>query len=281
MTTNNKPSETALATVSLRALSNYEISEELHTEDMLAELFIPEDKKAYFKSIEARESIKKSLPPGLYAYVIARTKYFDKIYSDSIRNGIKQIVFLGAGYDSRPYRFKEYSGKIKIFELDAKATQDYKRKILSESHIVIDDCISYISLDFESEDFIKHLIDNGYKKTDKTLFIWEGVTFYLSKEAVIQTLTSISNILTNGSRVVFDFQTINSQADLIDTGLKDETIKFGLKEIEIEQFVINFGFKIIEQLRAKEIESLFLKLKDGSIFDKISPIMNFILLGKE
>jgi len=79
--TNNKPSETALATASLRALSNYEPAEEIHTKDMMAELFIPEDKKTFFKSVEGRDSIKKSLPQGLYAYVIARTKYFDKISS--------------------------------------------------------------------------------------------------------------------------------------------------------------------------------------------------------
>jgi len=55
-----------------------------------------------------RENIKNKihkLAPGICEYVLARTAFFDKVFKDALNNKIPQIVLLGAGYDTRPYRF--------------------------------------------------------------------------------------------------------------------------------------------------------------------------------
>lgn len=271
-------SETAFAIASLRALSNYESNEEIRTNDNLAEIFIPEDRKNSFLNNDSREMIKKSLPPGLYEYVIARTKYFDAIFIEALANNIDQVVFLGAGFDTRPYRFNHLIKNTKIFEVDEKPTQEHKILLLQTNNISIHRNITFVSNDFETEDFTISLGKNKYDKSKKTLFLLEGVCFYLTHNTVYQMMKLIRENSGAGSRLCFDFQTIQSNNDLIDTGLKNETIKFGIKSGEINNFVINNGFIIVEHITSVNMENKFLKLQDGGFFGKIAPIMNFLLI---
>ena len=181
MSINNKISETAIAIASLRALSYYETESALQSQDCFAEIFLPQDKQIALKDRKSRELIKQQIPKGLYEYVIARTKYFDSVSSDAIINNIEQIVILGSGFDSRAYRFQKYITNTKIFELDSKPTQEHKLSCLRRNNIEIHHNISFIPVDFETDDIINALCSYGYEKEKQTLFLWEGVTFYLTK----------------------------------------------------------------------------------------------------
>ena len=222
--------------------------------------------------------IKKAIPKGLYEYVIARTKYFDKVFIEAVKNNIDQIVFLGAGYDSRPYRFNNLILKTKIFEVDTKPTQEHKISLLHKNKIDINENIKYVSVDFEKDDLFEIISESGFNKLKKTLFIWEGVTFYLSTNTVIQMLKMIKENSASGSRVCFDFQTIANNSELIKTDLKDETIKFGVENGKIEIFVSENGYFIVEHITSKDMEEMFLTLEKGDLFGTIIPIMNFLLV---
>ena len=137
MSMNDKISETAIMTASLRALSNHETDVTVQSHDEFAELFLPEDRQTALRTLNSREQIKEHIPKGMYEYVIARTKYFDGVFVDAIKDCIEQIVFLGAGYDSRSYRFNPLITTTKIFELDTKPTQDYKLVCLRKNNIAI------------------------------------------------------------------------------------------------------------------------------------------------
>ncbi len=273
-----KKSETAFATLSLRALSNYENANNIKTADNLAVIFLPEDRKMILADTDSREALKKNLPEGLYGYVIARTHYFDQLFTTELTNNIDQIVFLGAGYDSRPYRFKDLINDTRIFEIDSRQTQEYKLKILKSNNIKIHENISFISADFETDDFIFLLQKNGYDKNKETLFLLEGVTFYLSGDTVVSMLQKIRQNSGAGSKLGFDFQTIINKEDLLDSGIKDEAIKFGIKTGEIEKFIFENQYRITEHLKSTDIEHRFLTLENGELFGNILPIMNFILI---
>ena len=66
--------------------------------------------------------MKNKIAPGAYEFMIARTAFFDRIVEQALKVNIGQLVLLGAGYDSRPYRFGKFIQDTKIFELDAKPT---------------------------------------------------------------------------------------------------------------------------------------------------------------
>jgi methyltransferase (TIGR00027 family) len=274
MSINEKISETAIAVASLRALSNYESDEMFKCNDNYAELFLPDEKRIPLKNGKVRESIKKGIPKGMLEYVISRTKYFDGIFIEAVKQNIGQIVFLGAGFDSRPYRFNELLGNTQIFEVDTEATQKYKRALLTNSFKNIE----YVSHNFEDDNLFDKLRECGYKQLDKTLFIWEGVSFYLTKEAVLKMLKGIKENSAKGSMICFDFQTMKSIEELIKTGLNEESIKFGIEEGKIKEFVSFNDYKIIDHLDSKAIEQRFMRKENGDLFGEIAPIMNFILI---
>ena len=66
--------------------------------------------------------------------------------------------------------------------------------------------------------------------------------------------------------------------DRIKTGLKEESIKFGIEEGKISDFVSSNKYYVIEHLDSKEIEQKFMKKENGDLFGEIAPIMNFILI---
>ena len=274
MNINEKISETAIAVASLRALSNYESDDKFNCNDNYAELFLPDEKRIPLKDSKIRETIKKAIPKGMFEYVISRTKYFDAIFIEALKRNIGQVVFLGAGFDSRPYRFNELLDTTMIFEVDTEATQIYKKTMLTNSFKNIE----YVTHNFEDEYLFDKLRKYGYKQSDKTLFLWEGVSFYLTREAVLKMLKSIRENSASGSMICFDFQTMKSIEELIKTGLKEESIKFGIEQGKIDEFVSSNKYKIIEQLNSKEIEQRFMKKDTGDLFGEISPIMNFILI---
>lgn len=275
---NDKISETALAIASLRALSNYETDPAVQSHDELAELFLPEDRQAALRTPGSREMIRQRIPKGMYEYVIARTKYFDGVFVEAIKNTIEQIVLLGAGYDSRPYRFQTQIDHTQIFEADMKPTQEHKRECLYKHNVEIHDNISFIPMDFETDDPIEMLLQSGYDQCKQTLFLWEGVTFYLSQGTVTNMLRRLKNHSGAGSRICFDFQTIQHERDLIQTGLKDEVIKFGIESGQIANFVNNHQYRVIELVTAADMERRFLRLQNGDFFGKIMPMMNFLLI---
>jgi methyltransferase (TIGR00027 family) len=274
MSINEKISETAFVVASLRALSNYEDEDKFKCHDNYAELFLPDEKRIPLKDSKVRDSIKKAIPKGMFEYVISRTKYFDGVFIEAVKQNIGQIVFLGAGFDSRPYRFNELLGNTKIFEVDTEATQKYKMTLLTDSFKNIE----YVSHNFEDDNLFDKLRKYGYKQSDKTLFLWEGVSFYLTKEAVFKMLKGIKENSAGGSMICFDFQTMKSSEELIKTGLNEESIKFGIEEGKINEFVSVNEYKIIEHLNSKAIEQRFMKKETGELFGEIAPIMNFILI---
>ncbi|HWQ78435.1 MAG TPA: SAM-dependent methyltransferase [Anaerovoracaceae bacterium] len=269
-------SQTAMLIASLRALAVFEDDPAIRGGDSFAELFLPEDKRQPLQSPEFRSQIKKMIPEGLYEYVIARTRHFDELFLQCLRNGFTQIVLLGAGYDSRPYRFAEQSRGAVIFEVDAAATQQDKRRILMDNGITVPGNVVYVPVDFEHDDLFRLLSESGYDDTQPSLFSWEGVTFYLSPQAVDAMLEAISRHAAPGSLLSFDFQHVDHEHGLIDTQLKDEQIKFGMDADACAGYLGQFGFSLRERLDAQGMESRYLVRSDGAPFSPVKPIMNIV-----
>ncbi|MGD8998646.1 MAG: class I SAM-dependent methyltransferase, partial [Anaerolineae bacterium] len=109
----HKPSETAMFAALRRAIANKEFVDEELGSDHLAAFFLPPQWRFLIRFRRVRENVKERLGrhlPGLHEYVMARTAYFDRVFVDALESETPQIVLLGAGYDSRAYRFAELGG---------------------------------------------------------------------------------------------------------------------------------------------------------------------------
>lgn len=276
MDNKNNVSQTAMLIASLRALACYEDDPLIQGNDYLAELFLSEDKRTALKTADYRPAIKKAIPEGLYEYVIARTKYFDELFLQYLNQQIPQIVLLGAGYDSRAYRYANQIKNSKIYEVDASSTQKLKCQILKDNELKIHPNVLYVTADFEQDDWFQGLYDAGFESALQTLYICEGVTFYLSPESVDSMLSLLRQYSLTGSVLSFDYQHRDNENTLIDTGLKDENIKFGLNVLECNHYLRSLGYFVIEKVDCEEMSNRYLTMVNGNKFGEVKSIMNIV-----
>jgi len=273
MSEQKRVSETAETTALIRAVACFEPDEKIRGRDELAKLFLSEERREKLPGEDWRHAVKERVTAkskGLYEYVIARTAFFDELFKDALNENVPQIVLLGAGYDSRAYRFLS---SVKIFEVDASFTQERKTSILKINGIDCDKVV-FVTVDFEKDGLFERLVDREYDPAKRTLFLWEGVTPYLSSETVRAILMAIKQGCRE-SILAFDYLNIplNGGNEII---LQDERVLFGMGKVEIENWLSSLGYRVLENLEPAEIAARYLTGTDGRIFGDIKKTMNFI-----
>ena len=221
--------------------------------------------------------------------MIARTILFDDVFIRALKETIPQIVLLGAGYDTRAYRFADLNKYSRIIELDNAATQNRKKKCLKKFQIEIPEQVTHISLDFNKESLKDVLQNAGYKDDKKALFIWEGVCMYLEPKSVDAIFGFITHSSHSRSVIAFDYAiTISDDnshhyygaAEIIQITKKPrskESFKFTIDEDKIEPFLNKRGFKIVSHLNHKQIEESFLLRENGTPIGQPNGMFRFAI----
>ena len=255
----NKSSTTAKGTAALRAIESERSADERICYDPFARKFIS---TAFYLMVKWSSSYMKSVTPGASGFVISRCRYFDDYFDQSVKSGINQLVILGAGLDSRGYRDTLREANVRVFEVDHPATQKHKialvRRVTGETPAAL----SYVPVDFEHESLDK-LLSFGFEKSSKTLFIWEGVTCYLTSDAVDSTLSWIRTHAAKGSAVIFDYLYTSSLTSKDLKGMQryhrriNEGLVFGIERGTIETFLSQRGFSNVVNVDAKKLEEMY------------------------
>jgi methyltransferase (TIGR00027 family) len=142
--------------------------------------------------------------PPMGLWLALRVAYLDRVVQRAIEElSIRQVVILGAGYDTRAARLPR-SG-VRFFEVDHPATQAAKRDRLASIPGYPLDAATFVSCDFEHQDPIDRLAANGLVPTDPAVVIWEGVVMYLTEPAIRATASRLAAGLDPRSLVAFDF----------------------------------------------------------------------------
>jgi methyltransferase (TIGR00027 family) len=269
MSVETQPSCTATVAVIQRALAAEDEREEIKGADYLAKSFLPpEFARELLNDSEFRSSL--AMPPT-YGFITARTAYFDQIFRKSLSEGVAQIVLFGAGYDSRAYRYRQFIRNTRIFEIDIHTTQQNKLAMLKEAQIDIPPKVSFIPVDFHSDNLKDTLVNAGFDRILRTLFIWEGVSYYLSEEAVDRILRFVHAYSPIGSTICFDYLTERAEWEN-----EDEPFRFWIEPEKIEAFLSYRGLTIIEHIEPKEIERRYLTLRNGSLAEETWSQVSFV-----
>lgn len=141
--------------------------------------------------------------PGARTSGIARTRYIDDACREAIASGFQQVVILGAGFDSRAYRLPEMQ-TIRVFEVDHPATLAAKQRSLGHMLNAIPSYVIFVAVDLTTRQLASALCSAGFDPELRTLFLWEGVTNYLSAEAVDATFRVVREAAP-GSRILFTY----------------------------------------------------------------------------
>lgn len=137
---------------------------------------------------------------GFASAVAARQVYLDTALGAACRSGARQVVILGAGYDTRPWRLRCLDGA-RLFVVDHPATAAHRAAqvggLLPPRGIRVD-------VDFRRGDLAARLRAAGFCGQQPTAWVWEGVSMYLCPGAVRRTLCQLSALSAPGSRLLFD-----------------------------------------------------------------------------
>ncbi len=284
-------SGTAMWCVLMRALSNKESRPSLNCRDYLAEIFLPDDQKELLKTQEGRDWARRQQPAGMYAFMIARTFYYDSAVKQALQDGFRQVVILGTGYDTRPYRLQKESANAKFYEVDTMPTLQHKKEMFQKAKISIPKNVIFAPIDFNKDSFEDVFSKAGYDKTKKTIFIWEGVTYYISDQAIETTLKFVKTNSAVGSLLCFDYEMeIWNDMDiaeinrLVELGyfwrnhFPNEPSAWKIDYTEVNSFLSKRGFKVEEHLKAKEegIQRKFFSFQDSREIGHVPVIFGIV-----
>ena len=131
-----------------------------------------------------------------------RVLTFDRIMEKYVEE-VDQIVLPGAGFDLIALHFTK-GKKVKVFELDQVNTLEVKVETMKKAGIE-HDWITYIPVDYANESWVDKLLEAGFDKTKKTLFLWQSVSLYLEADIVKETLKDMADLCVDGSIIAQDF----------------------------------------------------------------------------
>ncbi len=222
----------------------------------------------------------------LRASIVARARLIEDVAIEQIAKGAKQYVLLGAGLDSFAQRNTEIGSQVDIYEIDQPGTLSWKEEKLIKNGYKIPDHLHFVPVDFEASSWWTELLYKGFDIHKKTVVSCTGVTLYLTKEAIINSLKKMT-ALASGSTIAIAFYLPLEQLDEEDKPMQEMAIKGAaasgtpfISFFPVEDVVnlaAKIGLKEIRILSTKDMTEKY--FKDRS--DRLVPATGeFFLLAK-
>ncbi|MEB2298614.1 class I SAM-dependent methyltransferase [Lysinibacillus xylanilyticus] len=215
---------------------------------------------------QTEELLKWIVQTQLSPTPLARAAYCEKVLLNEIMLGLQQYVILGAGLDTFSLRHSELENMLDIFEIDHPATQEFKKKRLTDVDIKLPSNVHYVSMDFTKKFAYQNLIDNGFDNK-KTFFSLLGVSYYLTKEETSSLLDHLFTNAPSGSSIVLDYadeklfeeKGISNRVDNMVkmAAASGEPMKSCFTYEEMEKMLENSGLLIYEHLAPDTINERY------------------------
>ena len=273
-----KLSVTAEGTTASRAIFNMHPDEKIRNDDHMAMALVHPEYWHYSLITDDFDKCLKVMKMYRMVtnyYVNARTKHMDAMLKKAAEDGIAQVVNLGAGYDSRAYRFHASMPGVKFYEIELPAMVAEKKRRVKKLLGALPDYVTYVPIDFTTQTIPVELKKAGFDPSRKTFFIWEGVTYYIPEAAVTGTIAFIMSTAP-GSSVVFDYMPMGvirkdfkKYPDMGSLAFwvsyKGEPFIFGIQEGEEQSYFGKLGLEVVSDIGPKEMEAQYLTGTDGKL----------------
>jgi methyltransferase (TIGR00027 family) len=141
---------------------------------------------------------------GARAFTVMRSRFTEDQLAVAVDHGVHQYIILGAGLDTFAYRNRYSASELQIFEIDHPDTQRWKLGRLDNAGIKPADNVRFLPVDFEKQSLAEELENGGVDTSEPVFFSWLGVTYYLTMDAVFDTLRYVAT-MPPSSQIVFDF----------------------------------------------------------------------------
>jgi methyltransferase (TIGR00027 family) len=198
---------------------------------------------------------------GLATSGLCRYRFIDEHLLAALPD-VEQVMILGAGYDTRAYRFATEIGPRPVYEVDLPPLSRRKAAVVAErSDLFGHASVHRVEIDFREQSLPDRLAGSGFLPGAPTFVAWEGVSMYLTRDAVDGTLAALASVCGPGSVLAMDFwQRVGGPAwrrlrmraergmDLI-----GEPIGFAIPATEVDALFAAHGFTVIDLAEADEM----------------------------
>lgn len=222
------------------------------------------DKKGFSLGVKIREFL---FLPGITLHYILRKRAIEHRTRAFLKAGVKQVVCLGAGFDSLALRLAAELPDVNFIEIDHPDTQQFKAQALQDSQ---KPNLQYLSIDFTHQNLEDRLQQfAGFDPSLPSLYICEGVTMYLTAEEITHMFTSIYNL--SGADTKFLFTALepqnsprNNTRKILDyyLNLIGEPIKWTMESPAMEAFLKQQHCTLLSLDETDQFRDMFLKEND-------------------
>ncbi len=258
-----RPSQTAEITCAQRAGETLRHPDRRLIDDPVARVFVTRPLRRLMVRNRLTAGLTLTVFDRLYggfmAVVLLRNRWFEELLAESVDDGVTQVVSLGAGYDTTAWRLD--LGGATLFEVDAPPTQEAKRTLTRGLEPRGD--LRYVACDFERDSLPSRLLEAGFDPTRPALFVWYGVSFFLTPAAVRGTLEDVASLAAVGSRFVWDYLDPSvvegrspyggAQRARAAVTKRGEPYTYGLTGAGAEQVMALHGFRVEDNLSMTQL----------------------------
>ncbi len=257
-------------TVTVAAEQFFPVDQRLIHDD-LAHQIVPAGMRAFIKLMRFKAvrnwliNASEKAAPGIWNGLMCRKRFIDEKLLESL-DQVDAIVNLGAGFDTRVYRFPEVANT-PVWEVDQPENIAPKKDRLQKIFGTVPAHVTLVPIDFDKESLADVLAAQGYSLQKPTFFIWEAVTQYLTEEGINAAFSYLAKAVP-GSKLAFTYII----QDFIDNpgaypayaGLYQQYVAkgiwlFGLSPEDMVPFLGKYGWHLIEDLSYEELADTYVK----------------------
>ncbi|MFT7841583.1 SAM-dependent methyltransferase [Saccharothrix sp. BKS2] len=215
--------------------------------------------------------------PGIWGGIACRKRYIDDQVVRALADGIGSVVVLGAGLDTRGHRLVAPAGAT-AFEVDLPANVERRRGRLGDRDGVVP-----VPVDLDTGDLGAALAAHGHRVGDRCLFVWEGVTQYLTEEGFLRTFDFLAGAAP-GSRVVFTYV----RHDFVDGSdrygadalhrrfvTRQRLWRIGVRPRDVAGLLAGYGWRKVEDVGTEEFLARYVRPTGREV--AVSPLERTVL----
>ncbi len=173
-------------------------------------------------------------------YQAVRTHFFDAFFADAAAAGIRQVVILASGLDSRAYRL-DWPADTVVYEIDQPKVLDYKAATMAENGTSPSAKRHAVAIDLRL-DWPNALREAGFDADAPTAWLAEGLLMYLPADAQDRLFEAITALSAPGSRVAAETIGVQSDERRAETREKFDRIaaRFGMENtLDVAELMYN------------------------------------------
>lgn len=252
----DSPSRTALVTAFLRALHLHIDDAPPILDDRVALRLLPGLPRGYIQRLSLlpttrlrRYRRRFDAVAQMRAQIVVRSRYAEDALGHDDARPAARFVILGAGLDT--FACRQPAQRIPVLEIDHPATQRWKRRLLTQSGIGVPEALEFAPVNFERDS-----LDDAWPASNAPDFVsWLGTTYYLTRDAIRDTLATIAARTQPGTRLVLDYwsgRPASVGGNLLLWGtrlavaLQNEPIVSLFEPREIEALARGAGWKVLD-----------------------------------